>query len=335
MPGHDTKGDGPTSPLLLKEGDRDPDLNKKVETLICATKQFAVYLDEDAYVEWRTTDDFPDEEVQGFGEVLNRVSLLEGRSDTLLAPPHLLALRRMLGEGVARLLDDMNSKAATAILDDAERYLQARSTERARTWYVSAAAVTAAVFLLAAALVWLLREWLGYAEHPGPIELILTALLGSLGALISVLRRSGVLPMDAAAGRRAHFFEGAARIVLGTAGAFLVGLAVKANLFLGAIQTAADGGSRLALLAAVCVIAGASEQMVPDLIQRVEGSAGDGGGALKGGGGSPQSGGGSPETPDGGPKSGGGKESAGGGPESGGAGDDEGESKSTTPAERQ
>ena len=31
-------------------------------------------------------------------------------------------------------------------------------------------------------------------------------------------------------------------LVLGTAGAFLVGLAVKANLILGAIETAADGG---------------------------------------------------------------------------------------------
>lgn len=74
--------------------------------------------------------------------------------------------------------------------------------------------------------------------------------------------------MNTYAGVHIHLFEGAIRAVLGAIGALLTALAVKANLLLGAINKA-EGS--LLMLCVVCLIAGASERLVPSLIQQFEG----------------------------------------------------------------
>ena len=89
--------------------------------------------------------------------------------------------------------------------------------------------------------------------------------MGSLGALISVLLRSDRLQVDPSAGPSVHYFEGAMRVLIGAlAGMFFV-MAVKSNLLLGTIN---QSQGVLAILLVLSIVAGASEQLLPNLINQ-------------------------------------------------------------------
>ncbi len=62
--------------------------------------------------------------------------------------------------------------------------------------------------------------------------------------------------------------------MIGVVGAALVAVAVKANVLLGALT---DTQHPRALLLLLCMVSGASERMVPNLVGRVGGMFPDGG----------------------------------------------------------
>jgi hypothetical protein len=109
----------------FKEGDLEPTLAKKIKVLIYHARLFIVYIDNEDFVEWATTDEYgsPHEIV---GSVLNRVGYLEARSESLLDPNHVLPFRRLLGESLARALLERKSENALGMLDLAEKYMAAR-----------------------------------------------------------------------------------------------------------------------------------------------------------------------------------------------------------------
>jgi hypothetical protein len=254
----------------LSEGDTDPSLNKKIKTLIMKEKSFIVYLDDALCVQWTVNAGYRNERfAKDFGTVINRVGQLESLSTDLLSRPQLVIIRRLLGEGVARLLDDSSSANAMSILDQADKYLRDRSVERGRIWYISSAAVTTALIMLSTILLWAFRGGLQPNIGHTALETSLGAGVGSLGAFISILLRVNKLNIDSLAGKTVHLFEGAVRIITGTTGALLVALAVKSDLVLGALN---GQEKTLSLLAAICIVAGASERILPNLIKNVEGT---------------------------------------------------------------
>jgi hypothetical protein len=175
--------------------------------------------------------------------------------------------RRWLGDAVGRVFADGDGQNAQRILDRAEAYLIAHSRERVRFWYVSAATATTAVFAVLGVVMWLSRAQMRLWLEPNGFEILLGTASGSIGALISAISRK-TADGDASSGARDHLFEGAARVLLGMAGAFLVAVAVKANLVVGFVNAA--GAATLPLLIVLCVIAGASERLVPTLIAKLE-----------------------------------------------------------------
>jgi hypothetical protein len=253
----------------LKDGDTDPALNKLIKTLILKGHNFIVYLDEQQCVQWVTHPEYYGDFAPDFGNVVNRAGYLEEIARELLSPRQRMGFQRMVAESVARLLDDRTSDHAKDMLDRAEAYLKARTSERARMWYITAVAVGTCLALLAMLVLWEFRAALVPNMGATAFDLGLATAIGSLGALISVALRLRELNVDGTAGPAVHYFEGAIRVVAGMAGGLLVGLAVKSNLVLGAINSAEKS---LALLLAVAAVAGASERVVPDLIKRVEGT---------------------------------------------------------------
>ncbi len=235
---------------------------------ILGSATFIVYLDEDSYVQFRSIADphWPD----GAGEILNEVATLEVLSATQITSPYLKPFRRMLAEAIARIFSEKSTTSASDILKVARQYLSARAGERARTWYLTAAFAAASLFLSVAIAIWVARDSLGYATHKHTLEVAVFACLGALGALISVLGRSADLPIDAAAGKTAHYLEGVSRVLLAVCGGFLVSVAIKANLILGVAETVDNEVRRLAVLASLSIASGASERLVPNLIRRFE-----------------------------------------------------------------
>lgn len=256
--------------LDLNAGQIDPNLNKYIQELIHKTRSFIVYLDDTYSVQW-VTDMEEDGYASDFGAVISRASYLEelGKGEQLLLPNQRHSFQRLLGQSVARVLDDRNSDNAKEILNKAESFLKARTTERARKWFISATAISTCIALTGILLLWIFRNGAISRIGATAVELAIATGAGALGALISVVLRLGKLNVDAFAGKEIHHFEGVMRVIGGMSGALLIGLAIKSGLILGTINTSENS---LTLLLAISIVAGASERIVPNLIKQVEGT---------------------------------------------------------------
>jgi hypothetical protein len=255
--------------LPYNEGDIEPTFEKRIKTLILKTQGFIVYLDDTFCVQWSATNVPASDFASDFGTVTNRERYLEEIAKGLLSPSQHESYQRLLAESIARLLDDKNSVNAKEILDKAESFLKARTTERARRWFIVATAGSTSVALAIILLLWIFRDGASARLGVTAFEVAIATGTGSLGALISVVLRLHKLNVDAFAGKGVHYFEGVMRVIGGMAGALLVGLAIKSGLILGTINASEKS---LTLLLAVSIVAGASERIVPNLIKQVEGT---------------------------------------------------------------
>jgi hypothetical protein len=121
-----------------------------------------------------------------------------------------------------------------------------------------------------AALGWIFRDYLVIILGRRGFRLLLGVMCGAMGALLFATSRGNRLDLDANAGKTLHQLEGLSRVGAGMIGAALAALAIESGVIFGGTQFA---GSRLALTLAVCIVAGASERLVPDLIRRFENAA--------------------------------------------------------------
>lgn len=264
----------PNKYVGFREGDYFEVLNKRINTLIVSAENFIVFLDDDFYVEW--AEHHPISYPPKYAEIMNRVAYLETISTTHFAGTtndkerrELTEFRRLLGEGVARLLDG-DDKAAVQIIDIAEKVLTDRSLQRARIWYLGSAACLAGAIALVCILLWYMRVNARVVIGSNAFDVLLCAGAGAAGALISIIMRVREVSLNASAGYLLHYFEGCARVVVGVLGAFLVALAIKANLLVGAITRFDTPILAFASMATICFVAGASERIVPNLIRRIE-----------------------------------------------------------------
>ncbi|MGD7291098.1 hypothetical protein ACQCP0_19080 [Ralstonia pseudosolanacearum] len=249
----------------LKAGDVDPELGKTILEIVLCTELFIVYVDEDMAVQWHTTDDH--ERPDYCGEVLNMVASLEAQSRFLTGEPMLRDIRRRIGEGLVRCLEGGRKEDATAVLKEVGAELKTRNKEVSWHWYFQASYYVTLGFAILFAAAWLLRDWIRAGIGTEAFEVILGGSCGSFGALLFATARSDRLILDANAGRRLHRLEGLSRIGAGVIGALVVALAIKAGLILGGTTFP---GNKLALLLCFCLVAGASERLVPSLIATFE-----------------------------------------------------------------
>ena len=131
-------------------------------------------------------------------------------------------------------------------------------------WYLASSFVVTFVSFAGGFLIWMANN----GVDAGAQALAQSVPFGALGAAISIVTRTSKITLDAAAGMLIHFVEGAARIIVGLAGGLIIALAAKANLIMGFSQLM--NGNAHSLLIVLCFAAGASERIVPTLIQKIE-----------------------------------------------------------------
>jgi hypothetical protein len=252
---------------LPADGQLDPRTGKIVRLKILETADFYVFLDQDLMTWWLFR--FDADAIPGFhekwGAVLNRVAVLESIPVSSLSEDNRIAFRRLVGEGVARVLYEKNDTTAMKVLDQAEVFVRARSAEIARGWYLGAALTGLAIAAFALLIVYALQWRITFT--PRFKETLYAISLGAIGAGLSLIARLGNFPLDPAAGMKLHRLEAGARFTAGMIGGLLTCLIFNAKLF---ALPAADPSERLPLLMAVCLVAGASERLVPSMIGSLE-----------------------------------------------------------------
>jgi hypothetical protein len=95
-------------------------------------------------------------------------------------------------------------------------------------------------------------------------DILIGAAAGAGGALLSILTTSKTLANEPYATKQIHVFLGAARILAGTLGAVLAAFALKSGF------VSIGSGNRYELFLLVCMVAGLSERLVPNFIERIE-----------------------------------------------------------------
>lgn len=249
-----------TSYSTFCEGDIEPTLHKRIRILIDKQPNYIVYIDDDLFVEWALH--LP--AASDFDTVANEIGHLETLAITQLLPSQRELLARLLGEAMARILGDTRNKdGAQEVLSEAREYLNARGTENARKWYLIGSGTMCGGFLAIAGFLLFMRVKVASGAWQQFIEILASATLASLGAMISIASRTEKINVEPVAGQRIHAFEGAVRVIVGVIGASFVAISIKADILLGIFHSLSQ--PFLALIVA-CMVAGASERLIPSLI---------------------------------------------------------------------
>jgi hypothetical protein len=239
--------------------------------IIMADYDYIVFLATNDLLDWQTMPSI-DAEIAKLPKT--EVSAVHNRATEVFAMPkeHLTAdqklnIRKMVGEGYARLFD-LDPKSALEMMNTAGAYASARNQEIARGWQLTGTVWAAIVFCAVGCVAWLFRSLLRQGLGELPFVLLVGFCAGAVGALFSVLTRLGTNSLDPSAGERLHVLEGRARVAAGAIGSVFAILAVHLSLILGVLTK--FGNPALIFIA---LVAGASERLVPTIIKRTEDDA--------------------------------------------------------------
>ncbi len=249
-------------------GDLIPVLNKKIDTIILVTKDFIVFLDDKHSIEWLTEDGY-DGFSKDYGHVINKVRRLETINESLFSGEKLKKYNSLVAEGVARLLDERQSKNALEILDEADKQIVNQGVQKHRINYILSSAVCSTIVAIVIYLLFICKSVMSLTDTA---HAILTAsFFGGIGSFISAYFRSQNYTPDVSIKTSIHVLDGSLRIFYGIIAGTMVSLGIKGNVIFGFISDESDKSHMV--MAFFCLIAGASEFLVPNLIKQVEGKA--------------------------------------------------------------
>ena len=193
-----------------------------------------------------------------------------------------LYYERELARGIAQALtgDADEGKATLAAL---AKRLEKRLRNKGRVIYFAMCLISAFIIVVLASL------FLANATGLDRTEMALAAIMGSLGALLSTAAGLRGLRIDAGATWVMNWVYGGQRMLVGVLGAVVLYLAVRAGIAIELIPglpsgTAATGNLDPYKLSFISILAGFSERLVPNLLDRERGDNGEGSGSDGGGG---------------------------------------------------
>lgn len=247
--------------------DHDP------EIVVRITKEYIVHIDKNGSLDWETSEqyDLESKDSKGFSKthdngVKNEAAILETYPCAGLRRDVRDHYRKLIGEGLVCGLE-MDYASAKNMFEAANKYIQARSEECSRRWYLTSSIVGTIPFLIAVSIIWPNREWLQSWVGSTVTWLLISACAGALGALFSVIARSGNLKFDCAAGRALHYLEGVSRILAGSISGALISLAISSQIILAGIV---QEGNFHTVMILGSLISGAAERLATSIITTFE-----------------------------------------------------------------
>jgi hypothetical protein len=229
--------DSPTRASNATQEDRWPDV--KAGNLIFSGTDYIIYIDDNGEFNWQTSKKYdalmaPQPTTYDHNKsnsIINQSELLQAMLSEGLPPPVKRQAYDLIGAALTSCFE-FDYASAEQMLATAQKFIETRNEEIARYWYLSATFVTAALVALISLAAFLIArdrslvagdEWWWWS---------LACALGAVGALLSVISRTGRLSFDPAAGKKLHYLEAAARIVAGSLSGVIVYGAVKSGIIL-------------------------------------------------------------------------------------------------------
>lgn len=241
--------------------------------IIRRTRDYCVCITKDLRIDWQTSEDFDRNEDSGDVEarkkrsaLLAEITVEELKPADGFAASVLIRQRTLLGEATVLCLEG-DFDGAQKTIESAQTELQARSDEMSREWYLRASGTATVPFIIICAILWFNRQ--GFTGLLGSTAywLLLAACGGALGALFSVIVRSGDMHFEIGASKSLHHLEGASRILAGAVSGLLVAMAVRSDLVFGAFAR----GEHMSLVSMLAAIAGGTgERLAKSIISKFD-----------------------------------------------------------------
>lgn len=263
----------PTSYNPLRGDYADQWSHHDIGILIISSMEYIIYIDKEGCLDWETTPKY-DKEIAGrtgydlkkHNSILNDAAELETTPCNGFNLKTYHHFKRLIGEALACSFE-LDYAGARNMIVTARRFFQARSEETSRKWYLSSCAVITIPFVIAGFFIWIFRSsvicWAGETAF----WLALATCFGTLGALFSVITRTGKLKFDCSAGIVLHCLEGSSRIIAGAISGLLVALAVKSEIILGPF---AQGHHAHVVLILAALAAGTGERLATSIISKFD-----------------------------------------------------------------
>jgi hypothetical protein len=247
--------DSATNPTRLKTGEQCS-TGQVVDSILGQSTKVTVFTTTDKHLRWQYHEnggDVPDERLLALNEFDSLMTEIK-----VFVPQHNRpeAFTR-LGKALFASLNAKDSIGALVSFDTVKSFIAQSSTQRARFLYTAFALGTAVL----AIIVLLAIEHILATPNT---TLFYGAIFGAAGAAVSVMQRSRDIQLDVRLPDRALYLQACIRVALGLIFGLLFILASKANLIMGTIK---DEPFALCVFA---LVAGFSERMIPDLIERLE-----------------------------------------------------------------
>jgi hypothetical protein len=242
------------------KGSKDPQ-GRRIKIVIGRHRHLVVYITEQDEVGWNY-DELPERLRPAIAE-LQRLKALGISSLPRNYHPQFVM---HLASGLYGALLSNETADLASFFDVARTLIETKSRERARLHYVGLSSLFALVVVIAIVVA---STWIP-ADMKLLAEIVRGMGGGAVGAMTSIIQRGRDLKIDPATSAFDLALQGLLRVFLGTIfGAFIV-VASLSNIAFGNFQ-----GNPTALLA-LTVVAGFSERLVPDLIERTAKVSGPG-----------------------------------------------------------
>jgi len=239
----------------------------RVKHLVLSCEEFIVFIDHENDLDWSTSQKYEEDTSERVARngIVNEAALLEVTPCEGISPARKLQFKRLLGEALARSFDH-DYAGARQMLKAASDYILACNYEVSRRWFLSASIVAAGVAAFLGVVVWALRAPMINYLGVGAFWVSISASAGAVGALLSIIERSGRLTLDSSSGRALHNLEAVARIITGAISGVIVGLAVRSDLILSVL---AHGDHMPIVMLIAAIAAGSGERLVSSIFAQV------------------------------------------------------------------
>ena len=174
----------------------------------------------------------------------------------------------MLAEAAVLVFEHEFSEADQHIAD-AKQYLTSRNYEITRKWQLEFCFIILMGILIVTGIV--KHHYLEISDFFGlPADVLNTighAVLGTIGATLSIIQKSGKKRYDCESGRLLNFLEILSRMFASIISGFIVVYLYKLNLIFANFHSEENVEYCLVI---ICIIAGFSERLVPSIIGGLE-----------------------------------------------------------------
>lgn len=234
---------------------------------------YIVWLDCNNEFDWETTDKYKDthkENTRMYGYI-SRIGVLQHQPIVrYLSKTKHREFNYMLAETIVLILEGEYIEADKQIIL-LEKYLKDRNCEITRKWQLSYCfIILGTIFLLCCVGRYYSDKIISCLRiSQNTLGVLGFSLLGTVGATLSIIQKSGKLCYDCESGRMLNFLEIFSRMFASVISGFIAIYLYKLDIIFGNFKLEHN---EVFCLILICIVAGFSERLIPSIISRFENS---------------------------------------------------------------